>query len=30
MEYRDRGFHARDVYPTKDTSRMGTEMVKYK
>ena len=24
MDYRDRGFHARGVYPTQDSSRIGT------
>ena len=29
MGYRERGSHARGVYSTKDTSRMGTARVKY-
>ena len=28
MDYRERGSHARGVYPTQDTSRMGTAMMK--
>ena len=28
MDYRERGFHARRVYPTQDTSRMETVGVK--
>ena len=28
MDYRERGFHARGVYPTQYTSRMGTARVK--
>ena len=28
MDYRERGSHARSVYPTLDTSRMGTARVK--
>ena len=28
MSYRERGYHARGVYPTQDTSRMGTARVK--
>ena len=28
MDYRERGFHARGVYPTQDASRMGTARVK--
>ena len=28
MDYRERGSHARGVYPTQDTSRMGTARVK--
>ena len=28
MNYRERGSHARGVYPTRDTSRMGTARVK--
>ena len=28
MDYRERGFHARDAYPTQDTSRMKTPRVK--
>ena len=29
MNCRERGSHARGVYPTQYTSRMGTERVKY-
>ena len=29
MDYRDRGSHARGVYPTQDTSCMGTARVKH-
>ena len=28
MDYRERGFHARGVYPIEDISRMGTARVK--
>ena len=28
MDYRERGSHARGVYPTQDTSRMGPGWVK--
>ena len=28
MDYREPRFHARGVYPTRDTSRMGTARVK--
>ena len=28
MDCRERGYHARGVYPTQDTSRMGTARVK--
>ena len=28
MDYRERGSHARSVYPTQDTSRVGTARVK--
>ena len=28
MDYRDRETHARGVYPTQDTSRMGTKRMK--
>ena len=28
MDYRDRGSHAQGVYPTQDTSHMGTARVK--
>ena len=28
MDYKERGFHERGVYPTQDTSRMKTERVK--
>ena len=28
MDYRERGPHARGVYPTQDASRMGTARVK--
>ena len=28
MDCRERGSHARDMYPTQDTSRMGTARVK--
>ena len=28
MDYRERKFHARDAYPTQDTSRMGAARVK--
>ena len=28
LDYRERGSHARGVYPTQYTSRMGTERVK--
>ena len=28
MDYRERGSHARRVYPTHDTSRIGTARVK--
>ena len=28
MDYRERGSSARGVYPTKDTSRMGTARMK--
>ena len=28
MDYGERGYHARCVYPTQDTSRMGTASVK--
>ena len=28
MDYRERGSHARGVYPAQDTSRMGTARVK--
>ena len=30
MNYWERGYHARGVYPTQDTSRMGTVRVKKK
>ena len=28
MDYRERGSHVQGVYPTRDTSRMGTVRVK--
>ena len=28
MDYRERGSHARGVYPSQDTSRMGTARVR--
>ena len=28
IDYRERGFHARGLYPTQDTSSMGTARVK--
>ena len=28
IDYRERGSYARSVYPTQDTSRMGTAMAK--